>query len=550
MVRIEWRSLTQLCRSKATIPLLGALLTCLNGSNTVEGGESEAPQWQMVELVFEAQQAYEKPYTDVELWVDFEHQNGTRLKRPGFWDGGQFFRVRFASPLPEGMWKWESSANVEDNGLKSQSGSLAARPPASETHFDRHGFWRIPFGSRWMQYADGTPAVMVADTPWALPWRATHEQVESYANDRRDKGFNAALLMSVMPDRQMDGPRDRTQPHGFARGFEDLPSGHINDLIPEYFQHLDASVKILVEHGIAPVWQPVFHGYGWRGFGAAGQVIPAVEYARYCRYLIARYGAFPAIWLVLGDGSGVEPGIHAGGHEVEKWDAYRHPTGLHYAPHAESQAHQAEKWLDFQWIQTGHEGEHRQDRLAFHWHLLPAKAIANGEPTYENIGVEGRAAGWWQGHEAWRNLCAGGTMGVVYGAGSLWNWIHPGEPTQNDGWARAPNCSWRDALDFEGSKYVGLLGKILDGLPVQGAQPDNTCTLGRPALFLPYQFLVVYLEEGGDLHVLRDDIPENWRIYDPRSGEMLRSGRMGESGKTIGDTGSGPRVVIFSSSYQ
>jgi hypothetical protein len=49
-------------------------------------------------------------------------------------------------------------------------------------------------------------------------------------------------------------------------------------------------------------------------------------------------------------------------------------------------------------------------------------ASANGEPTYENGGRRGRAAGWWQGHEAWCNLCAGGSMGVVYGAGSLWQW--------------------------------------------------------------------------------------------------------------------------------
>ena len=56
------------------------------------------------------------------------------------------------------------------------------------------------------------------------------------------------------------------------------------------------------------------------------------------------------------------------------------------------------------------------------WEKQPAKAIANGEPTYENIGAPGRAAGWWQGHEAWNNLTAGGTMGVVYGAGSLWQW--------------------------------------------------------------------------------------------------------------------------------
>ncbi len=537
--------------STVTQAIIILLLIAIEGMGTAAHCQAAplVPQWQVVELEFASKNAYENAYAEVEFWVEFVHENGTRLRRPGFWDGAKSFKVRFASPLTEGTWNWESFSNVPDTGLEGQSGSFETGGPAGNTIFQKHGFWRIPYGSRWMEYADGTSAIMVADTPWAIPWRATHEQVEVYAKDRQAKGFNAALLMSVMPDRRMEGPRDRTQHFGFARGFEDLPTGHINELNPEYFQYLDRTVEILVDHGIAPVWQPVFHGYGWRGLSVAGPVIPPKEYARYCRYLIARYGASPAMWLVLGDGNGAEPGIHPGGLEIENWDAYRQPTGLHYGPHADSQAHQAKPWLDFQWIQTGHNGEHRQDRLAAHWFLTPSKAVANGEPTYENIGTRGRAAGWWQGHEAWRNICAGGTMGIVYGAGSLWNWVHPGEPTQNDGWARAQNSSWQDALDFEGSTYAGMVGKVLHGLPLKGAQPDNTCTYGRPALFKPYELLILYLETGGDLRILRDDIPDAWRIYDPKTGEVLNSGRLRDSGQNLGNTGDGPRVVIFSSTY-
>lgn len=509
-----------------------------------------APQWRMVEMAFEAEGDYANPYTEVEFWAEFVHEDGTVLRRPGFWDGGSTFKVRFASTRPDGVWSWTTAASVNDPGLVGKSGKLNAAPARSDMPFFRHGFWTIPYGSRWMQYADGTPAVMVADTPWGIPWRATHDEVQTYAADRKAKGFNAALMMSVMPDMRMEGPRDRTRHFGFARGFEDLPSGHINALNPDYFQYLDRSVAILVDHGIAPVWQPVFHGYGWKGLSVAGPVIPGEEYARYCRYLVARYGAYPAMWLVLGDGHGAEPGIQPGGAAVEAWDAYRQPTGLHYGPHWGSQAHQDEKWLDFQWIQTGHGGEHRSDRLAAHWYLTPVKAVANGEPTYENIGRIGNAAGWWQGHEAWRNLCAGGTMGIVYGAGSVWNWIRSGEPTQNDGWARAPDTSWREALDFEGSTYAGMLGKILYGLPITGAQPDNTCTFGKPSLFKPYELLIVYMESGGGLRVLRDDIPDAWKVFDPKTGAVLKTGRLRDSGPDIGNTGDGPRVVIFSSSYR
>ena len=81
-----------------------------------------------------------------------------------------------------------------------------------------HGFWRMSPSGRQLVHADGTPALMVADTAWALPWRATPEQVEVYARDRQAKGFNAVLLMTVQPDMRAVGPRDRTRGRGLRRG--------------------------------------------------------------------------------------------------------------------------------------------------------------------------------------------------------------------------------------------------------------------------------------------------------------------------------------------
>ena len=71
--------------------------------------------------------------------------------------------------------------------------------------------------------------------------------------------------------------------------------GHLNQLNPGYFQTMDRLMDILVEHEIVPVLQPVFQGYGWKGLSVAGTVAPPDEYARYCRYLVARYGAWLAI---------------------------------------------------------------------------------------------------------------------------------------------------------------------------------------------------------------------------------------------------------------
>ncbi|HYF49566.1 MAG TPA: DUF4038 domain-containing protein [Planctomycetota bacterium] len=506
---------------------------------------TQATQWCSAQLNLEAAAEYSQPYIGVDVWMEFTHASGRKMLRPAFWDGGRTWRVRFAAPLP-GQWTWTSHASVSDAGLAGKSGTLEAAPSANATRFERHGLLKMSPKGLNVVHDDGTPFMLAADTAWCLLWRATLEQCREYARDRQRKGFNAALLMSVQPDMKGAGPRKRNVVDGFMVGFEDLPSGHINQMNVEYFQELDAFVDILVAHEIVPVWQPVFHGYGWRGGIVAGKVIPAEEYARYCRYLVARYGASPAIWLVAADGDGFAPGVEPGGREIEKWDAYQQPTGIHFQPHTTNRAWQDRAWLDFQWCQTGHMGEHLPERVADMVRNFPRKAVANGEPTYEHIGEPGRSAGLWQLHEAWSNLCAGGTMGVVYGAGSLWQW-RIDKTEQHAEWCMAREADWREALAFEGSNYAGLISKIFEGLDFADMEPNWEFMPGGRGLLKPGKLAVRYLEAGGAFGITSDLIPRKYRIVDPRNGEIVSRGELGpQSGWMSVDTKTKePRVVIF-----
>ena len=72
-------------------------------------------------------------------------------------------------------------------------------------------------------------------------------------------------------------------------------------------------MNILVNHEIVPVYLPIFHGYGWKGQVVLGWNTVPSEYGRYMKYLIVRYGAMPAFWLVGGDSDGRAPGIEAAG---------------------------------------------------------------------------------------------------------------------------------------------------------------------------------------------------------------------------------------------
>lgn len=153
------------------VPLL-ITLSC-----TAAAAPSAAPQWQEVELSFTATRDRANHYADSEAWADFTHEDGTSMRRPMFWDGGQTFRLRFASTKSSGVWRWITSDRDGDPGLRGHSGTLAAEPAAPEnsTIFTRHGFWSILPGGRNLVHADGRPRLLCADTAWALPWRATVE---------------------------------------------------------------------------------------------------------------------------------------------------------------------------------------------------------------------------------------------------------------------------------------------------------------------------------------------------------------------------------------
>ena len=265
------------------------------------------------------------------------------------------WKVRFASPLLRGRWQWESFSAPRDAGLSGQHGDAdASKRPHRANRFERHGFWRIPPGERNLRHADGTPALLVADTAWALPWRATHAQCEVYAQHRQAQGFNAVLLMSVQPDRRARGPRSRTEHDGFDVGFEDLPDGHINQFNVAYFQYPrsawppSCATMRLSRSGIRSFTATAGKGWMWpgRSFRQSNmRAIAATWWHATARSL--------RIWLVAADGDGLAPGVDPGGWEIERWDAYQQPTGIHYAPHQDPWAYQDRAWLDFQWCQTG-----------------------------------------------------------------------------------------------------------------------------------------------------------------------------------------------------
>jgi hypothetical protein len=519
-------------------------------------------QWETHEIELQSTLDYENPYTDVEVWVEFSNGEKPPLQRPAFWDGGKSWKVRFASPDDHSLWQWKSFAsNQEDTGLQGLTGSVQAIPYAGTNPLLDRGLLKMSPGKRNVIHADNSPFLLVGDTPWALPFRATKDQAMVYARDRQEKGFNAALLMTVQPDMKAEGPEARDTPLGFMRGFKDLSDGHINQLNPGYYQYLDSLIDILINHEIVPVYQPVFHGFGWKGLEVLGNTIEPEEYVRYCQYLLARYGSKPAFWLLAGDNGGRDPGVKEAGEMMESWDAYQQPTGLHYNPcddyiaewaidnplkHCEhyNKTFQAEDWLDFQWAQTGHSNEHQYHKVERMYANQPTKASANGEPTYEGMNNGQNGLGWWQGEEAWMQFMSGGTMGVVYGAAGLWQWkVSPDEAGWTS-WADQPE-SWEGAMQMEGSKYVGLFGKALEGLDITDIEKGaDLIEENHPLLAKEDKLFISYLNQGGRISFKKR--PKNYsaKWYNPQSGKQEKA-EIQDDLKSFIAPDESPWVLIF-----
>jgi hypothetical protein len=75
--------------------------------------------WNVVEIQLSAAGNYSSPYMDVDdLSATFLSPTGIAITIPGFWDGGQTWKIRF-SPIVVGIWTYKT--NASDLGLTNQT---------------------------------------------------------------------------------------------------------------------------------------------------------------------------------------------------------------------------------------------------------------------------------------------------------------------------------------------------------------------------------------------------------------------------------------------
>ena len=528
-----------------------------------------ANQTQTVELYgrfeaqFEAACDYENALQDVRVRVVFECAS-ERQSVDAFWDGGLTWLVRF-SPETAGTWSWKTTCSRRDDaGLHGVGGSFECSTVAGASM--PRGPLRVAASKTHLQRADGTPFLWIGDTVWNGPLKASEADWEGFLNDRASKGFNAIQFVATQWISAVGDAEGRPAYLGLER----------IRIEPAFFHRLDQRIDAINAHGMvaAPV---LAWAAGWNPDSAhfnAGNSLNDEQLILLVRYLISRYGAHDAVWILAGDG------LYTG-EEAERWrrvgraalaDSTRlatmHPGGKLWV----AAEFRDESWFAFNSYQSGHwndddnfrwinEGPPSQD-----WQTAPVCPHINQEPCYEGHRpmAPGAAPGLLMDDHDIRRACYWSLLtapaaGVTYGAHGVWSWeSRPEFPLShpNTGIARP----WREAMEFPGARSIAHLAAIFHEIEWWRLRPAPRLLVAQPGFETPALFVgaaasderdlaVVYLPEGGSVELCAAELRAGLtaECIDPATGAQLWSRPLTDCGSTIDTGGPRDRVLVIRS---
>jgi hypothetical protein len=485
---------------------------------------AEIGQWEVFETSFETQKAYANPFAEVDVNVVFT--NGDKQWNvPAFWAGGKKWIVRFAPPV-QGEYKFRvkcsDKLNTELNGHVQTLRVVAYR---GNNTLLKHGFLRISANKRHFEHADGTPFFWLGDTWWkGLCKRLTWDGFQELTADRKRKGFSVVqIVCGVYPDEGLFEPRWENE------GGKPYLTKDFSIVNPAYFEFADRRIRHLVSAGIVPA---IVGGWG-RGDCNGMAMTGLAGVKRHWRNLIARYSAYPTIWIIGGESGGPEWTEVA--RYVHQIDPYRHPSTMHPI-HSGRQSVTDETVIDFDMLQTGHgdwdaaRGAVSQLKAAYA--RTPAMPAVIGEYCYE--GHMQTAFQDVQRYVFWATMLSG-SAGHTYGAAGVWHMSVEGDPgiTPIYDWT-----TWKEGMNYPGSTQLGLGKRLLEQYPWARFDPhpewvEDCCfAAGIPGecrfIYLPRRN--VYNWTGPLVKQLEQDVPYHAYYFNPANAKRYDLGTIVRSG--------------------
>jgi hypothetical protein len=519
------------------------------------------------ETSFECALDYPNPVQDVQLTVEFESDGQEKRTVEGFWDGGRTWRARF-SPDLRGHWTWRSRcSHSDDSGLHNQTDEFECSELSALKSPLHLGPLQVSPTRRYLIHSDGQPFFWLGDTAWNGPLLSAESDWAAYLSDRAKKGFNVIQFVAT----------PWIGATGDATGRPAYLGQRMIRIEPAFFKRLDHRVDMINEFGMvaAPVlawaaaWNPESVHLN------PGNSLSDEQLIVLLRYLVSRYGAHQAIWILAGDG------IYTG-NEAERWrrigrSAFRftnrsatiHPAAkVWVAPEF-----RREPWFHFNGYQSAHGTDDDTFRwinegpLSTNWRTEPACPHINLEPCYEDHismtsgerinAYDVRSASYW-------SLLATPPAGVTYGAHGVWSWettrelplSHP-----HSGIAKP----WYEAINLPGSHCMTHLKSIFTSVDWWRLRPCPELLHFQPGWESAARFVsaacseerdlaMIYSPEGGSLQLNVGFLSREvtMQCFNPENGKLLWQRHFDENEKRseeTTDTGSpGDRVLVLRAS--
>jgi hypothetical protein len=415
----------------------------------------------VVEWSYSSEKVYADPFNDVELDVVFTDPQGHEQTVPAFWAGEQTWRIRY-SPTAAGRYTYRTVAS-DKGDLHGRGGVLEVAAYQGDNILRKHGPIRVASDRRHFEHEDGTPFFWLGDTWWMglchrMRWPEDFQQL---AADRVKKGFTVVqIIAGLYPDMPPFDPRGANE-----AGYPwEADYTRIN---PNYFAAADLRIQYLIESGLTPCIVACW-GYFLPIMG-----VPKLK--KHWRNLIARWGAYPVVWCLAGEGAmpfylsknkkDDAAAQKQGWTEIAKYvhsiDPYHHPVTIHPTDNARNQV-EDESVIDFDMLQTGHSDRksipNTENSITGSLLKTPRMPVLAGEVCYEGIMEASRQE--IQRFMFWTCIL-NGAGGHTYGANGIWQVNrreHPYGPSPHGrSWGDVP---WDIAAELPGSQHIGL-GKSL-----------------------------------------------------------------------------------------
>jgi len=422
----------------------------------------------MFEATFESRKVYADPFNDVDVDVIFTKQ-GQSWRVPAFWRGESKWTVRFAPPSPgEYTYRLEST-DAKSTDLNGHEGTVSITAYAGRNSLLIHGPLHVSGNGRYFEHSDGTPFFWLGETLYtALSDRISWEGFQKLISDRITKGFTVAQIAAGLTCSNEElAPVD----YGFRNEGGPVWDPAFQRINPRYFDYADRRVQYLVDGGITPAIIGAWN-QSLRQMGVA-------KMEKHWRYIIARYGAYPVLWILGGEiydppkgvtqarestGMPPTPGWTEVARYIRATDPYHRLLTAHEPPLPYDTPLQDDSLTDFKLLQPSHFGwasvALEVAQLNANWARTDRrKPLVVGEVGWEKIGAEHlenlqRTAFWL--------ALLNGAAGFSYGATETSLAYDTDKPFHR---IRYSFRTWEEAMNYPGAYQAGIAKKLLEQYP-------------------------------------------------------------------------------------